>query len=195
MTAFVTYTRVDPEERGLAGRSFSAQRRDLAAFLRLHAPAAVTGRFCDRPPRAAAGFPGLRAALNACRGTGAVLVVARLDRLPFADMGFAPFFADPAISLRVAALPEASAAELAIHARLLEQERAFDARRQDPEPAPDAGAGPVAGDPVLRIVLPMRQRGSTLRDIASALNRAGLSSASGTAWRPTQVSRLLRDLV
>ncbi|WP_187793961.1 recombinase family protein [Paracoccus amoyensis] len=38
----------------------------------------------------------------------------------------------------------------------------------------------------------MRQRGATLRDIASALNRAGLTTNSGTAWKPTQVSRLLQ---
>ncbi|WP_193668218.1 recombinase family protein [Paracoccus kondratievae] len=47
---------------------------------------------------------------------------------------------------------------------------------------------------LLPIVLPMRERGSTLREIASALNQRRWTTETGTAWRPTHVSRLLRDL-
>lgn len=40
----------------------------------------------------------------------------------------------------------------------------------------------------------MRRSGAALRDIAAALNRAGLTTSCGTAWRPTQVSRLLQAM-
>ncbi len=40
----------------------------------------------------------------------------------------------------------------------------------------------------------MRPIGAALRDIAKALNRAGLTTSCGTAWRATQVSRLLQAM-
>lgn len=207
MTRFVIYTRLGPEDRSHSGRSLSAQRRDIAFFLGSFAGAAaqVAKRFCDRNATAAQNFPALAAALELCRLNGAELLVARLDRIPFDRVGHAAVFADPGIRLRVAGLPYARKSELQIYARMIAQERAFDLEKQQtdqPHDLPRAAAGKANGerrpsdiaDHALPIVLPMRESGSTLSEIASALNQRGWTTENGTAWRPTHVSRLLRDL-
>ncbi|RJL20599.1 DNA invertase [Paracoccus siganidrum] len=204
MTRYVIYMRVGYEDQGRPEASLAAQRRDIDFFLDHYAtaPPAVTARFRDQLVPEGQPLLGLQAALSDCRKQSAVLLVARLDRLPFAQFGYAPFFADPVVGLRVAALPHATKTELSIHARMLAQEQSFHARQAlarlenrgaERNRKPLAPCG-TASDQVARIVLPMRQGGATLRDIASALNRAGLTTASGTAWRPTQVSRLLHML-
>ncbi|QFQ88793.1 hypothetical protein F8A10_15235 [Paracoccus kondratievae] len=90
----------------------------------------VVKRFCDNGLAGARGFQALSAAMAFCRLNGAELLVARLDRIPFEDFGYAPFFADPGLRLRVAGLPYACRSELQIHARMIEQERAFDMMKQ-----------------------------------------------------------------
>lgn len=198
MDRFVIYTRLGPEDRAHPGRSLLAQRRDIAFFLDHHIgpQKQVLKRFCDKGPADAQAFPALVAAMALCRQNGAQLLVARLDRIPFGKLGHALFFADPCLQLRVAGLPYACRSELQIHARMIEQERAFDQMRQQAAP-PQGDADDQPGDSpadVLPVVLPMRQGGSTLRQIASVLNQRGWTTETGTAWRPTHVSRLLREL-
>ncbi|WP_199258661.1 serine integrase family protein [Paracoccus binzhouensis] len=190
MTRFVIYTRLSCQDRDCPDGGLAAQRRAIAAFLRTcpGGPHRIQARFRDLPEDRA--FPGLQAALAECRASAAELLVARLDRLPFARLGYAPFLADPGVTLRVAALPHAGKAELSIHAR----RQAPEQKPRPPWHAAGAADGAAFPDQAARIVLPMRRRGATLRDIASALNRAGLTTASGTAWRPGQVSRLLQAI-
>lgn len=211
MTLYVAYIRLDDEDRGQPETTLAAQERSIRFFLEECAgpQAGVIGSFRDDHPEGDG--TQWRQALALCRECSAELLVARLDRLPPAPATRAAILADPTIGLRVATLPDATRAELSIHARLLEQERAIHARqalraldrraerglhRQCRAPgkaaaAPAEAATPVP-DQVARIVLPMRQRGATLRDIAEVLNRTGLVTISGTAWRPAQVSRILQ---
>ncbi len=213
MTRYVTYLRIADQDKGQPEATLAAQERSIRFFLEECADtdARVIGRFCDRHLLKDGPDGRFRQALTKCREHSAELLIARLDRLPLADAGHASLFADPAINLRVATLPTATKAELEIHARLLAQERAVRAwqalrnldRRAElglhrhrrapgkatPEPA-DAEA--KVPDQVAQIILPMRERGATLRDIAEVLNRTGLVTVSGTAWRPAQVSRILQ---
>ena len=52
-----------------------------------------------------------------------------------------------------------------------------------------ARAKKVAG-----IVVPLRGVGKTLREIAGELNRAGVQTARGGSWQPSQVMRVLERL-
>jgi hypothetical protein len=44
------------------------------------------------------------------------------------------------------------------------------------------------------IVVPLRDRGDSLRDIAAALNKAGIKTARGAEWQAPQVKRVLDRL-
>lgn len=77
---FVAYLRVSTDQQGRSGLGLEAQQAAIDAFLRpgdrLLAPPYVeveSGRKADRPK--------LREAVARCRATGAVLLVAKLDRL------------------------------------------------------------------------------------------------------------------
>lgn len=77
---FVAYLRVSTDQQGRSGLGLEAQQAAIDAFLRpggrLLAPPYVeveSGRKADRPK--------LREAIARCRATGAVLLVAKLDRL------------------------------------------------------------------------------------------------------------------
>ncbi|MBK4218155.1 hypothetical protein JJJ17_19685 [Paracoccus caeni] len=204
MTHFVIYTRIGFEDQGQPDLSPAAQMRDIDFLLQNYeTEPVVIARHADQFVPEGEALTGIQTALTICRKHFAKLLVARLDRLPVAQLGYAPFFADPSVDLRVAVLPHATKTELSIHARLQAQERAFHARQAAINVETRAAKGRCrafatetedaqTADQVTQIVLPMRQRGATLRDIASALNRAGLMTSSGTAWRPAQVSRLLQ---
>jgi hypothetical protein len=49
-------------------------------------------------------------------------------------------------------------------------------------------------DKVAGVVLPLRQQGATLREIAEALNTSGVATARGGKWQPSQVKRVLERL-
>ncbi|MGK7864558.1 recombinase family protein [Falsiroseomonas sp. E2-1-a4] len=77
---FVAYARVSTERQGRSGLGLEAQQAAIQAFLRpsdrLLAPIYVeteSGRDNDRPE--------LAKALDRCRATGAILLIAKLDRL------------------------------------------------------------------------------------------------------------------
>jgi DNA invertase Pin-like site-specific DNA recombinase len=79
-TRFVAYYRVSTARQGRSGLGLEAQREAVRAFLAGRAGTLAeafteieTGKNADRPQ--------LGCALDACRLTGAVLVIAKLDRL------------------------------------------------------------------------------------------------------------------
>lgn len=194
MTRYVIYTRADPGAPGAARSSLVMQDRAIAAFLDHHATVpTVLARFCDPGGADAAGQMALALAL--CQSTAAVLLVARVDRLPLAEMGLAPFFANPELVLRVAALPDVARDALCLYARLQLQERLFHDQPSAPLPAPrpacDIARDNRVLDQIAPVILPLRASGATLRDMASALNRIGMTTRRGTAWRANHIARLL----
>ncbi|AGT07252.1 recombinase family protein [Paracoccus aminophilus] len=203
MARFVIYTRSGPEDLGRADVSLAAQNRDIELYLADYVSAPdILGHYCDRLTSIEERARNLDTALSLCQETGATLLVARTDRLPFDDMGFAPFFANAGLALRVASLPDAPKSELLVFARLQAQERRFD-HRQARQALPDEittrqtyqrPRGHDQIEQIARIALPLRHRGATMGDIASELNRAGITTARGAAWRATNVSRILSYL-
>ncbi|MDK8874610.1 recombinase family protein [Paracoccus sp. SSJ] len=201
MTRYVIYTRIGPDDLGRADASLAAQERDIRFFLfERDAEGNVVARRCDQAAGAGKVGGELIEALALCRDMGATLLVARIDRLPFDEAGFAAFLAESELDLKVAALPDAQKPDLLAHARLLREERRFDARRAARYLSRSqvkswqctvAHAEAESVEQIARIALPLRDGGATLRDIASALNRVGLTTARGTAWRANHVSRIL----
>lgn len=180
--------------------SLAAQECDIAFFLdRAGTDDSVLEYFTDHGNDPLTSGERLDAALDLCRQTGAMLLVARADVLPFDEDGFIESIRD--LDLRVAVTPDAGTDELLIHLRLVRDERRFDLRKipssADVERARQAVTRSRRQDDlasVAEIIVPMRQSGATLDDIASTLNRTGLTTVRGTAWRASHISNVLQQM-
>lgn len=147
--------------------------------------------------------------------SSAELLVAKLDRLS-RDVAFiATLLKDKRLSFRVASMPHADKFQLHIYAALAEQERDFISRRTKAALAAAKAKGKVLGglrDATMKrneavkrnaqrratdlqgVLLPMRQAGKSLREIAAELAHLGIKTARGGDWTAAQVSRHLARL-
>lgn len=217
MQEYIIYKRVSTREQGRSGLGLDAQERDIALFLEgFNAePYRVLASFTDVLSGADADRPELKAALDLCRKTGATLLVSKLDRLSRKVSTIATLMEDKCITFRVAQMPYADNFQLHIYAALAEQERLFISARTKAALAEAKGRGVQLGglrdatmqrnsalkanaaaraDKVAGIVLPLRDAGKPLREIAEHLNRAGVQTARGGRWQGSQVKRVLDRL-
>jgi DNA invertase Pin-like site-specific DNA recombinase len=217
MQEYIIYKRVSTKEQGRSGLGLDAQERDIALFLEgFNAePYRVLASFTDVLSGADADRPELKAALDLCRKTGATLLVSKLDRLSRKVSTIATLMEDKRITFRVAQMPYADNFQLHIYAALAEQERLFISARTKAALAEAKGRGVQLGglrdttmrrnaalkanataraDKVAGIVLPLRDAGKPLREIAEHLNRAGVQTPRGGSWQASQVKRVLDRL-
>ena len=213
MRRYVTYIRVSTKEQGKSGLGLEAQQRDIDLFLQNYSdvPWEVIGAFQDVGSGADNGRPELQKALALARKTGAELLVAKLDRLSRKVSHLSALMDDPKVKLRVASMPHADKFQLHIYAALAEQERDFISIRTKAAlaaakargkklggdrgnlAAMNAGArakADAAASKVAGVIIPLRDQGMTLQQIADQLNGMGV----GANWSPTKVSRALARL-
>lgn len=194
-----------------------AQDRDIALFLERFNPEpfAVVATFTDVLSGTDNDRPELAEALGVCRKTGATLLVSKLDRLSRKVSTIATLMEDKRVNFRVAQMPNADKFQLHIYAALAEQEREFISARTKAALAEAKARGTRLGglrdktmrrnaaiqanaaaraEKVAGIVLPLRDAGKPLREIADHLNRAGVQTARGGQWQASQVKRVLDRL-
>jgi len=214
---YVIYKRVSTEDQGKSGLGLAAQERDIQLFLTgfTEVPYEVLSDFTEIETGKADDRPELAEALALVRKTGADLLVAKLDRLSRKVSFIATIMDDPKIRLRVAQMPYADKFQLHIYAALAEQEREFISARTKAALAEAKARGTKLGglrdktmkrnaamqanataraDRVAGIILPLREAGKPLREIAEHLNRAGVPTARGGQWQASQVMRSLERL-
>ncbi len=217
MNRFVTYQRVSTEEQGRSGLGLEAQARDIGLYLDTYAdePWEVIGQFVEVESGSNGDRPELRKAIELAKRTKATLLVAKLDRLSRKVSTIAALMDDKRLNFRVATMPHADKFQLHIYAALAEQEREFISLRTKAALREAKARGVQLGglrDATMRrneavranadaraeklsgIVLPLRDANATLRDIAAALNGAGLKTPRGGQWHPTSVARLIERL-
>lgn len=217
MQEYIIYKRVSTKEQGRSGLGLDAQERDIALFLEgFNAePYSVLASFTDVLSGTDADRPELKAALDLCRKTGVTLLVSKLDRLSRKVSIIATLMEDKRITFRVAQMPYADNFQLHIYAALAEQERLFISARTKAALAEAKERGVQLGgirdttmrrnaalkanaaeraEKVAGIVLPLRDAGKPLREIADHLNRAGVQTARGGRWQASQVKRVLDRL-
>lgn len=217
MKRYVVYRRVSTEEQAKSGLGLDAQNRDIGLFLEnfTEEPHEVIGVFEDHLSGKHADRPQLRTALDMARKTGADLLVSKLDRLSRKVSFIATLMDDPKVNLRVASMPTAEKFQLHIYAALAEQEREFISARTKAALAEAKAKGVKLGglrdktmkrnaavkanaaaraEKVAGIVVPLKEAGKPLREIAEHLNRAGVPAARGGVWQPSQVMRVLKRL-
>ena len=214
MRQYVVYTRVSTKEQGRSGLGLEAQQRDIHLYLENYSevPWEIVGQFQDVQSGGEDDRPQLRAALEQVRRTGAELLVAKLDRLSRKVSFIAQLMDAPKVRLRVATMPQADKFQLHIYAALAEQERDFISKRtKDALKAAKARGKALGGlrdatmkrnvaiqekaaseaRRLLQIIAPMREAGSTLEAIATALDRMDVATSRGGIWTAKQVSRVL----
>ena len=215
---FVTYYRVSTQRQGASGLGLEAQRAAVAAFVAARGGEVLaerveveSGRRADRPQ--------LAEALAEAKRLGAVLLIAKLDRLA-RSVHFIAGLLESGVEVMAADMPEANRFMLHIMSAVAEHEaRAISDRTKAalaaakargvklgwsiPERAEEAqrasskaAAQRVAeADQFAQRVGPMAAalaaEGRSLRQIASELNARGICTPRGKAWQANSVRNLL----
>ena len=217
MKRYVIYKRVSTASQGESGLGLDAQDRDIRLFIDTYSdtPYEVIAECVDVLSGKTADRPQLQEALALVRSTGAELLVAKLDRLSRRVSFIATLMDDPKVRLRVASMPHADKFQLHIYAALAEQEREFISLRTTAALAEAKARGVKLGglrdktmqrnaaiqanaaaraQKVAGIMIPLREAGKPLQEIADHLNSAGVPTARGGSWQPSQVKRVLDRL-
>ena len=216
MRKYVTYRRVSSTEQGKSGLGLEAQTRDIQHFLDNYAESLyeVVGDFVVTHTGSDNDRLHLNAAIALAKKTGAVLVVAKLDRLSRRVSFLAALMEEKGLDFKVAQMPYADRFQLHIYAALAEQERAFISQRTTAALRAAKARGVRLGAPVHHIdfveseeaegtgrrpevegvIVPLRQSGASLRTICGALNASGARTSKGGVFYPPLASQMLKRL-
>lgn len=124
----VAYYRVSTEQQGRSGLGLDAQREYIQATARAE-DWQIIASFEDHSSGSVSPTEREQCAqaLELCKATGAVLVVAKLDRLSRDVADIAALM--KVVNFKVATMPQADAFQLHLYAALAEQERSFISQR------------------------------------------------------------------
>lgn len=217
MTAFVAYLRVSTEKQGDSGLGLSAQQDAVARFVR--SPDVVITTFVEVESGRKSDRPQLAAALQRCRETGAVLLIAKLDRLA-RNVAFIARLMESDVRFIACDMPTADPFRLHIEAAVAEEEARKISQRTKAALAAAKAKGVTLGGfrgrylsaDDLTAGIKVRQDNaatfaarmmpaindaksagaSSLRDIAAALTARGITTQRGGEWTAMQVSRVLK---
>lgn len=217
MTRYVAYYRVSTDRQGRSGLGLEAQQEAVRRFLR--ADDRLRANFTEVESGKIDTRPQLAAAMDACRRTGAVLLIAKLDRLS-RDVAFIAGLMKSDVRFVAADMPDADRFRLHLEAAISEEER----RRISSRTKAALGAakargvklggyrGHVPSDDdrarghkrqrelaaqraaaVLAAIREFNAAGITsVIGLAKALTDAAIPTARGaTRWQPNQVKRVL----
>lgn len=211
----VAYYRVSTQKQGQSGLGLEAQQASVTAYAQAHGMSIVqtfteveTGTRKRRRPE-------LEAALEVARREGAVLLIAKLDRLS-RNLAFTANLLESGVDFRAVDMPNADRMTLQMFAVVAEKEAELISRRTREALAarkarglplgnssnltPEARAkGPQAQREAARTATQqagafaqtLRAQGLALGKIATTLNGAGFRTRRGTLWTATQVKRVL----
>ena len=213
---YVAYYRVSTQKQGRSGLGLEAQKEAVAQHVRRDG-GKVVAEFREVESGKRADRPQLALALERCRLTRAVLIVAKLDRLT-RDVAFLCRLRDSGVDFVAADNPHATPLTVTILIAVAEEERRLASVRTkaalqaakargvklgNPNGAQAFGARSRAGavealkakadsfaQSLAGIVRPLLEAGLSLRKIAERLNAEGIVTAQGKAWQANSVKRL-----
>jgi len=217
MTNYIAYYRVSTDRQGRSGLGIEAQREAVKRFV--GASDRLLSTYTEVESGKTEDRPQLIAAMAACRKAGAVLLIAKLDRLS-RDVAFIAGLMKSDVRFIACDMPDADAFRLHIEAAIAEEERRrISGRTKAALNAAKARGVKLGGfrghiptrderergrarqreqaqqraASILPLVAELRGAGITsLAAIARALTERGVSTPKGAArWQPVQVRRLL----
>lgn len=212
-TQWISYLRVSTERQGKSGLGLEAQRSAVETHI-----AASGGRLLGEYVEVETGKrddrPKLGEALEACRLTGATLLIAKLDRLS-RDAAFLLGLQKAGVSFQAADMPSADNFTVGIMALVAQREREMISQRTKAALAAAKARGTRLGgfkgyrvdgrlgvearqraaddfaQSVGPMVMAMRQDGQSLRQIAESLTERGIKTAKGGQWSAAAVRSVL----
>jgi DNA invertase Pin-like site-specific DNA recombinase len=220
---YVAYLRVSTDRQGRSGLGLEAQREAVQRFVRDRGGTITTPEFVEVESGKRNDRPQLAKALKQCRLTGAILVVAKLDRLS-RNAAFLLTLRDSGVEFVAADLPEANTMTVGVMAVVAQHEReAISARTKaalvaarargtvlggrrvgaaDIVAYQAAGTGAnqaqanVRAEELRETFDGLRQEGLSLNAMASRLNDQGVLTSRGVAggWTATAVRRVVQRL-
>lgn len=211
---FVAYHRVLTKSWGESGLGLEAQRATVAGYVKgSDRRAVIVAEFTEIESGKNDKRIELMAAIDRAKREGAVLVIAKLDRLS-RNASFIFTLRDSGVSFQCVDMPDANTLTIGIFATLAQHERepisqltkaTLDAKKtkgavlgKPGNLTPEAQVKGVAGnvrradenENNRRASSMMRQAGRNYMQIAADLNRAGFRTARGGQFQATQVMRL-----
>jgi DNA invertase Pin-like site-specific DNA recombinase len=219
----VSYLRVSTAKQGHSGLGLEAQRSAIKAYADSKA-AKVSREFVEVESGKLNARPQLAAALHLAKVTGAVLVIAKLDRLS-RNAAFLLALRDSGVKFIAADMPDANELTVGIMALVAQQEREAISKRTKEALQAAKRRGTVLGNPNGAAALKRAAKGNTagleairnkannhaadlkpviadlaaenitsLGAIAAALNERGMRTPRGGQWHKSSVSNLLARL-
>jgi DNA invertase Pin-like site-specific DNA recombinase len=210
----VAYLRVSTPAQGKSGLGLDAQRERIARFAEANGFEIVTEHVeveTGKGSNALAERPELRAALAQAKRLACPVAVAKLDRLS-REVHFISGLMAHRVDFVVAELgADVPTFMLHIYAAVAQEGRRMISERTKAALKTAKARGVRLGSPnlgkarraaseaaerhaegVLPLVLPLRERGLSLRAIAAELTAKGVKTARGGRWQAEQVAELLR---
>jgi DNA invertase Pin-like site-specific DNA recombinase len=216
-TAFIAYYRVSTTRQGRSGLGLEAQR-DMVTGYAVSQGVTILEEHTEVESGRNTCRPVLEAAMKACKATGAVLLVAKLDRLSRDSHEIGGLI--KRVPFKAVQFPDADVFMLQIYAAMAEQEAKNISSRTKAALAVAKARGVKLGNPRLQVgstdtarvatdaniaqakakaaivapyIVQARHAGAkTLAQVAQALTARGIATPSGSgAWHPVMVSRIM----
>ncbi len=215
---YVAYYRVSTAKQGKSGLGIEAQQAAVQKFI---GEGTLLAEFYEVESGKKDDRPELMKALEWCRLTRSVLIVAKLDRLT-RDVSFLVRLRDSGVEF--VAVDNASATQLTVTILIAvaEEERRLASERTKAALQAAKARGKKLGCPlgaaafgdriragvveavkrkaddfaasISKVILPLREQGLNLKQIAATLNEKGILTARGKTWQATTVKRVLDRL-
>lgn len=212
---YVAYYRVSTQRQGSSGLGLSAQRTSVNTYVA--SKEAILADFTDVESGKKNNRPELLKAINCCKERGAVLLIAKLDRLT-RNVAFIFTLRDSGVEFVCADMPEANTLTIGVMATMAQHEREVIGERTRKALAEKKRAGFVLGKPenltreaiqkgqvvrqqnarshennwrAVALAKSLRGAGQTWSEVARMLNEHGFRTRRGKAFQAVQVQRIV----
>lgn len=211
----IAYYRVSTQKQARSGLGLEAQQHAVADLVRRERYELVQVFTEVETGTSKRHRPQLEAALAACRDHGALLLIAKLDRLA-RNVHFLSGLRESGVRFKACDMPEADSLTVNVLAAVAQNEAEMTSRRTREALAAAKARGVRLGNPngfgrgvqmkgvearkrqarqayegiVLDHICALREAGRSYRDIASRLNGQGQRTRVGNLWNPAQVRRV-----
>lgn len=215
LTKYVAYYRVSTKAQGDSGLGLEAQRTAVAEFIK----GVILAEYTEVESGKNNQRGQLAEAINRAKKEGAILVIAKLDRLS-RNASFIFALRDSGVNFQCVDLPDANTLTIGIFASLAQHERELISTRTRAALAAKIAQGAKLGKPenltargqqkggettrrnaishpdnrrALSVADMMYKAGKNYSQIADYLNQSGFQTVRGCAFQATQVMRLLKQ--